>query len=293
MHRSSNVETVQGHSSQQGTILAPDIRPVKIRRDLKQFIKFPWRIYRDYPNWVPPLIVDRLKLLDEKKNPFFKHAEMQLFLAERRDEIAGRIGAIIDHNYIDFHQEKVGFFGFFETVDDLNVAKALVETAKAWLGERGMTKMVGPMNPSTNGELGLLIEGFQYRPAMFTPYNPPYYATLLEQCGLEKLKDLHCYHLDRKKVLSDKLIRVTEAVRKREKLLIRDVNMKKFDQEVAIVRDIYNRAWSISFAFSSSVLFLNTRDGASMVFSTMKRGNGAPTRVCAREKLVGCWKTTS
>lgn len=225
------------------------IHAVKTRRDLKRFIKFPWKIYRDYPNWVPPLIVDRLKLLDEKKNPFFKHAEMQLFLAERDGELVGRIGAIIDHNYIEFHQEKVGFFGFFESVDDFSVAKALLDAAQSWLGEHGMPKMIGPMNPSTNNEVAVLIDGFQHRPSILMTYNPPYYAALLERCGLKKAKDLYCYHLEKDKVLSEKLVRIAEAVRKRENLTVRPANMKKFDDEIELVKEVYNRTWTHNWGF--------------------------------------------
>ena len=198
---------------------------------------------------MPPLIVDRLKLLDETKNPFFKHAEMQLFLAERSGEPVGRIGAIVDHNYIEFHRENVGFFGFFESVDDLSVAKALFETVQSWLEERGMPRMIGPMNPSTNNEIAVLIDGFQYRPSILMTYNPPYYAELIERCGLMKAKDLYCYYIEKDKVLSEKLVRVAEAVRKREDLSIRAVNMEKFHQEIALVKQIYNRTWTRNWGF--------------------------------------------
>lgn len=174
---------------------------------------------------------------------------MQLFLAERNGELVGRIGAIIDHNYIEFHREKVGFFGFFESVDDFSVAKALLDTAQSWLGERGMPRMMGPINPSTNSEMGVLVDGFQYRPAMLMPYNPPYYGALLERCGLKKAKDLYCYHLEKNKFLSEKLVRVAEAVRKRENLSIRTVNMKKFDEEIALVKELYNRTWTRNWGF--------------------------------------------
>ncbi len=227
----------------------PTIRAVKTRHDLKQFIKFPWKIYHAYPNWVPPLIVDRLKLLDRKKNPFFKHAEMELFLAERAGELVGRVGAIVDRNYIEFHQEKVGFFGFFESVDDIEVARALLDTARSWLAERGMPKMMGPMNPSTNSEMGILVDGFQYRPALLMPYSPPYYGALLERWGLQKAKDLYCYYVEKEKVLSEKLVRVAEAVRKREKLLVRKIDMKKYKEEIALVKEIYNRAWTRNWGF--------------------------------------------
>ena len=219
------------------------------RRDLKQFIKLPWKIYSKYPNWVPPLIVDRLKLLDPKKNPFFNHAEMQLYLAERDGEPVGRIGAIIDRNFIDFHQEKVGFFGFFESIDDHETAKALFDSAWSWLEARGMPRMIGPMNPSTNSELGILTDGFQYRPSILMTYNPPYYPTLIGRCGLSKAKDLHCYYLSAEKVVSEKLLRVTDAVRKREKVAIRTVNMKNYEEEIEIVKQLYNRTWVRNWGF--------------------------------------------
>ncbi|OYV88148.1 MAG: hypothetical protein B7Z63_01150, partial [Ignavibacteriae bacterium 37-53-5] len=124
------------------------------------FIKLPWKIYKDDPYWVPPLLMDRKKLLDTKKNPFYLHSEMEMFLAKRDGEIVGRIAAIINHNHNKFQEEEIGFFGFFESVNDQAVANALFDASKDWIKKKGFSSMRGPMNPSTNDEVGLLVEGF-------------------------------------------------------------------------------------------------------------------------------------
>src|ERR1041385_1086255 len=194
------------------------IQPVSSGTDVKQFIKFSWRIYQNDPSWVPPLLMDRRKLMDRKKNPFYKHAEAEFFLAKRDGEIVGRIGAIINHNHNEEHKENIGFFGFFECVNDQTVAEALFHTAREWLKSHGVTAMRGPASPSVNDEYGLLIEGFDKPPVVLMPYNPPYYASLIEKAGLKKVKDLYAYHVCKENVFSEKLVRVSEMVRKREGL---------------------------------------------------------------------------
>ncbi|MBU2636940.1 MAG: hypothetical protein KJ963_07650, partial [Bacteroidetes bacterium] len=149
------------------------VSPVIGKKELMRFIKFQWKIYKDNPYWVPPLLIDRKKLLDKEKNPFYKHSEAEFFLARRDDEIVGRIGTIINHNHNKEHSENVGFFGFFECINDQLVADALFDKAKSWLRERGVTAVRGPANPSVNDEYGLLIDGFDKTPVILMPYNPP------------------------------------------------------------------------------------------------------------------------
>lgn len=188
--------------------------------------------------------MDRRKLIDRKNNPFYKHAEMEMFLAERDGELVGRIAAIINHNHNVEHSENIGFFGFFECVDDQDVANALFEAAKTWLMAKGVTAMRGPASPSVNDEYGLLVEGFEHPPAILMAYNPPYYQRLVEQYGFVKAKDLFSYYLDGNKVFAEKLVRVSEIVRKKTGVVIRPLDMKRFDQEVKTIRDLYNRGWS-------------------------------------------------
>jgi hypothetical protein len=220
------------------------IRPVHSKKDENRFIKFQWSIYEGSPHWVPPLLMDRRKLIDRKGNPFYKHAGMEMFLAEREGRIVGRIAAIVNDNHIKEHNEKVGFFGFFECIDDQAVANALFDAARTWLKSRGMEAMRGPASPSVNDEYGLLVDGFDQEPYVLMSYNPPYYAPLIEKYGLVKKKDLYAFEVNSKKVFTDKLKRVSEIVKKREGLVFRSLNMKDFPNEVRKIHDLYSRAWS-------------------------------------------------
>src|ERR1700757_3624963 len=159
------------------------IRQISSIADKLKFIRFLWDIYGSDPNWVPPLEMDRMKLIDEKKNPFYKHSDVAWFLAEDNGKTLGRIAAIINHNHNSFHKDKTGFFGFFECINDEVVAEKLFDAAEKYLRERGMTQVVGPVNPSTNDEAGLLIEGFDRPPVLLMTYNPKYYIQLIEQNG--------------------------------------------------------------------------------------------------------------
>ena len=219
------------------------VRPVLTKADEKVFIKFQWKPYRGNPYWVPPLLMDRRKLIDRKKNPFYRHAQMELWLAERDGQPVGRIGAIVNENHIKEHNEKVGFFGFFECLDDQEAATALFDTATRWLKERGMEAARGPVSPSVNDEYGLLIEGFDRSPAVLMSYNPPYYRRLIENCGFTKIKDLYAYEIHKDRVFTDKLTRVTEAVKARTGLTIRPLDMKNFKGEVKLIREMYTRGW--------------------------------------------------
>jgi GNAT superfamily N-acetyltransferase len=209
------------------------------------FIRFQWKIYNGNPYWVPPLIMDRKKLIDRERNPFYKHAQLELFLAEREGEIVGRIAAIINDNHNREHNENRGFFGFFECVDDQAVANALLDAARQWLVSTANVEAIrGPVSPSVNDEYGLLVDGFDKTPAILMPYNPEYYGRLIETYGFRKAKDLYAYYVHKDKVFSEKLVRVAEMLKQREGLVFRSLNMKDFDNEVMTIRDLYNRAWS-------------------------------------------------
>src|SRR3970040_565065 len=158
-----------------------NIRRVQTEKDTKQFIGFLWTIYAGNTSWVPPLWMDRKKLMDKKKNPFYEHADAEFFLAERDGATVGRIAAIVNHNHNIEHKDKIGFFGFFECIDDQTVANALFDTAREYLKSRGMNAMRVPASPSVNDEYGLLVEGFDKPAVILMPYNPPYYGKLIEQ----------------------------------------------------------------------------------------------------------------
>ncbi|HTS00594.1 MAG TPA: GNAT family N-acetyltransferase [Bacteroidota bacterium] len=219
------------------------VRPVASKSDEKKFIKFQWVPYRGNPYWVPPMLMDRRKLIDRKGNPFYKHASMELFLAERDGEVVGRIGAIINDNHNREHSENIGFFGFFESIDDWEVARPLFDAARKWLKEKGVTAMRGPASPSVNDEYGLLIKGFDRMPAVLMTYNPPYYQTLVEKYGFTKAQDLFAYYIHKDKVFNEKFRRIADTVLKRSSLKIRELDMKRFDEEVALIRDLYSKGW--------------------------------------------------
>ncbi|MCL4512278.1 MAG: hypothetical protein M1470_14655 [Bacteroidetes bacterium] len=228
---------------------AISVEPVRTKKDLMTFIKLPWKIYEKDPYWVPPLLMDRKKLLDTKKNPFYKHSEIELFLAKKDGEIVGRNAAIINHNHNKFHEEEIGFFGFFESINDQQVANALFDASKDWIKKKGFPAMRGPMNPSTNDEVGLLVEGFDSSPIMLMTYNPKYYLNLYDNYGLEKEKDLFAYHVNADKVFTDKLERVARMVTHREGVTFRSINMKELKKEIQLVKEVYNEAWSKNWGF--------------------------------------------
>lgn len=225
------------------------IQPVQSKRDLKKFILFPWKIYKGDPNWVPPLIMEMKKMFDPKKNPFFQHAEVENFLAYRDGEIVGRISAIINDNHNEFHNEKTGFFGFYESVNDLEVARTLIGTAAEWVKDRGMDRLRGPMNFSTNDTCGLLVDGFDSPPVVEMTYNPPYYADLFEKAGLKKVKDLYAYYMDDSTPISPKIERIANILKKRHNVTVRSINMKKLREELDLVKIVYNDAWSKNWGF--------------------------------------------
>jgi hypothetical protein len=226
-----------------------NIEEVSHHQDLMAFIRLPWQIYQGDRNWVPPLIKDQL-LKFSPNHPFRSHSEMILFLALQGGRIVGRIAGIIDHHYIEFHQEKVGFFGFFESIHDAGVSESLLSRVRGWLKEHGMEKMAGPMNPSTNDECGLLVEGFDAPPCLMMPYNPRYYPPLLEGVGLRKAMDLYAYWLEESSFLLDRLDRITERLKKKEpQLWVRSLNLRHFDKELKIIKEIYNQAWSKNWGF--------------------------------------------
>lgn len=227
-----------------------EIRAINSSGEMMDFIKFPWKIYANDPNWVPPLIMDRKKFLDREKNPFFKDNPTEFYLAYRNGEIVGRIAAIINHQHNQFHNDKTGFFGFLEAVNDRDVFEALLNTAKDWLKERGYDLMMGPMNPSTNDEAGFLIDGYNSPPYFMMTHNPPYYIEIMESLGYQKSKDLYAYYIDQDIVkLSEKLNRVGDRIRKAIPITIRCVDLKNFEQELELIRTIYNDAWARNWGF--------------------------------------------
>lgn len=230
--------------------------PVQHGPELKQFLEFPYLLYRKDPYWVPPLRMDRKAMFDPKKFPFYEHSEVQPFLALRGTEPVGTIAAILNNNHNKFQEEKAGFFGFFEAVDDQEVADALLNAAIEWVRAKGMDVIRGPMSFSTNEEAGLLVDGFDSPPVVMMTYNPPYYVNLIERAGFVKAQDLYAYWLATSEIVSEdgvvrseKLARVVEKVRERSGITVRKVNMKDFDNEVKLIKKVYNSAWEKNWGF--------------------------------------------
>jgi len=227
-----------------------EIKTLHPKKDIVKFLKFAWKIYKGDPNWVPPLMMDKKKLLNKEKNPFFNTAQMEMFMAYKDGEPVGRIAAIKNDTHNEVHNENIGFFGFFESINDQDVANALLDTAKEWLKDKGVNAMRGPANPSSNDEFGMLLEGFDDPPRIMMTYNPKYYLDLMDNYGLKKIKDLYAYRIDNKELLkSEKLIRVAEIARKRSKVEIKSINLKEFKSELEKVKFVYNKAWAPNWGF--------------------------------------------
>ena len=230
-----------------------DIRPVRSARELRRFIDFPYRLHARDPIWVPPLRRDVATLLSRRRNPFFEHAEAEYFLAERNGRTVGRIAAIANRLHNEFHADRVGFFGCFESVNEQPVADALGEAAATWLRAKGFDTMRGPVTLSTNDEAGVLVDGFDTPPVLMMPHNPPYYLPLLERAGFRKAKDLLVYQHG---VLEgeappppERLARGGRLIRERLGVSLRALRLREFAAEVERVKSLYNQAWMRNWGF--------------------------------------------
>jgi hypothetical protein len=222
------------------------VRDVVTSRDKERFIRFPWKIYRQDAHWVPPLIYERRGFLDPRRNPFFEHAEVKLFLVcdDSGRETLGRIAAIVNRRHIELHDENVGFFGLFECRDDPEAAAALFDAAAGFLKSRGIAVMRGPESLCVNDEVGLLVEGFDSPPAIMMPYNPRYYPALLETRGFRKSMDLLAWYGDaRELVIPEKIPRGIELCRRRYGFQVRPIDLRRFDEEIRKIHTVYTEAW--------------------------------------------------
>jgi hypothetical protein len=225
------------------------IEPVRTPKDLHAFVTYPWSIYRDDPQWVPPLIGDTKKIFSPEHNPFFAHGEIEPYLARRDDTVVGRIAAIRNRAHEEFHQEPVGFFGFFECENDPEVAMGLLGSVREFLRARGLKVMRGPVNPSTNDECGILVDGFDTPPMVMMTHTHRSYPALLEKCGMAKAKDLYAYVLE-SDTLPDKLVRGAAIARERNpEITLRGFDKKHLGREVAAFKEVYNQAWEKNWGF--------------------------------------------
>ena len=227
------------------------IHPVNSAGQLKTFIDFPHSLYQDAPHYVPELYKSMQDLFNTKTNPLFAHSSLQCFLAEKDGEIVGRIAAIHNSRHNEFTDAKDGFFGFFDCIDDQEIANALLDSASQWLINKGCKQMIGPTNPTTNDPLGVLMKGYDKPPYLLMTYNYPYYSRLLDKYGLEKYKDLISYEL-RKGELNTKSLQLAGRLEERLKtkgVIIRKANLKKIKEEIKMLMVVYNGAWEKNWGF--------------------------------------------
>jgi GNAT superfamily N-acetyltransferase len=229
-----------------------EIRPVATRRELRTFIRLPWRIYRNEPKWVAPLLMDLKKRLDRDKNPFFKHAQARYFLAYRDGRPVGRLSAHIDRNFNEFQGNEWGLFGWFECEDDPEAARALLDAAADWLRERGWDRMVGPMDFTTNDEIGVLIAGHEHRPIILCPWHHPYYQRLLEQdAGMEKAMDLYMWslHVTGREHVHPAIWQAADRLESEHGIVCRQFRKRDLQQEVTRFLEVYNASWERNWGF--------------------------------------------
>lgn len=224
------------------------VEPAQGGRDLDAFIKLPFRLYRDDPNWVPPLLYVERQRFHPKTNPFLQHADHELFLARRNGRVVGRISAQVDHEHNRYHEERTGFFGFFESEDDPETAAALLATASGWLRERGMELARGPLSFSINQEVGLLVDGFDTPPVIMMNHSRPYYDRLIQEAGFGKAKDLFAWYYNWETV-PPKAHRAVEELRSRPDITIRTGDIRRFNEEIETILGVFNSAWSDNWGF--------------------------------------------
>ncbi len=227
------------------------ITPARTGREKRRFLNLPWQLHREDLNWVPPLRMNQKEMVGYKHHPFYDNAEIQTFLAFRDGKHCGRIGAIVNHAHNRRFKDEIGFFGFFESIDDQQVANALFDASGQWLKERGKTTIRGPMSPSFNHEVGLLVDGFDSPPTFMMTYNPRYYEKLIENYGFTKEHDLYAYsgHTDQLETQDKKLQFIVDESTRRFNFKLRRMSMSNFDHEVRTFLKIYNEAHGDHWGF--------------------------------------------
>jgi GNAT superfamily N-acetyltransferase len=231
--------------------MALEVRPVAGNRELNTFIKLPWRLYRNERYWVPPLLFERKRFFDRERNPFFRHAEAEYFLAWRDGRPVGRITAHIDRNFNEFQNHEWGMFGFFDCEDDPEAATALLSVAEAWLRERGRDRMMGPMDFTTNDECGVLIDGYDRLPTILTGWHHRYYPALLEGYGLGKAMDLYMWDLfvDERDKVHPAIWQMAAEVESKHGIVVRPMRKKDLEAEIGRFLEVYNAAWERNWGF--------------------------------------------
>jgi hypothetical protein len=218
-------------------------------RETRRFLRLGYDIYRGDPYWVAPLLMDAEKVFSDR-NPLFEHAEMRLWVARRGNRDVGRIAGILDRNHNQFQKDSAAFFGFFESIDDREVSSRLFAAVFAWARQQGVRRVLGPMNPTSNDECGLLVSGFDSSPVLMMTYNPRYYAGLVEAAGFRKTKDLLAYYIDLSQSPRQRLERIARRFGQRgSEVTVRPIRRKDLDRDLAKVKEVYNGAWEANWGF--------------------------------------------
>jgi GNAT superfamily N-acetyltransferase len=233
--------------------VAIEVRPVQGRGELGKFIKLPFRLHEGTP-WVPPLLFERREFLNKEKNPYFKHAEAEYFLAWRDGRPVGRITAQVDRRWDQFQGGSDGQFGFIDAENDPAIFEALLDAAEGWVRERGRERLVGPMDFTTNDECGLLVEGYDRHPYILEPWHPPYYKERLEALGYGKTMDLLMWNLEMGELkegdaFADAIHSVADKVESEHGITVRNMNKKDLEAEIGRFMEVYNSAWEKNWGF--------------------------------------------
>jgi len=232
----------------QGTV---EILPLSRNRpNVRRFLRVPYAIYRDDPLWVAPLLLDLEKVFTDA-NPLLHHADIQLWVAVRNGRDVGRIAGIVDQHHLKYQRDESAFFGFFESVNDPVVTHALFNAVRQWADSRHLRRLLGPMNPTTNDECGLLIDGFDSPPVLMMTYNPRYYLDLIAAEGFQKARDLLAFYIDLAQSPMDRLGRIANKVRARNpNLVFRPILKRSLRQDLDKVKAVYNSAWAENWGFT-------------------------------------------
>jgi hypothetical protein len=229
--------------------------PAESAAERRDFIHFQWKVYRGDPYWVPPLISEREFFLDPEGHPFHQHAKVRYFTARRNGQIVGTIAGIVNYRHNDYWNDRTGFFGLFEVLQDREAAEALLRTAEAFVRDEGMDTIQGPMSFSTNEECGLLVDGWNGPPVIMLTYNPRYYVDLIEGAGYTSAQDLYAYLADISGIqpdgagLNPKVLRIANRVRERMEVEVRNIEMKEIERDGEFFKQVYNQAWSKNWGF--------------------------------------------
>lgn len=237
------------HAASIRAAMTVEVRKFEPGREVAPFIEAGHAVFRGDPAWIAPMNFEIEERLDPKKNPFFDHAEAALFVAYRDGRIVGRVSASVDRDWLRVWNDDTGHFGFFDTIDDPEVARALLTRAEEWLRAKGMKRVNGPMSLGANEEIGMLVEGFEHPPSLMMAHSRKWQGKLVEECGYTKEKDLFSWRFTSDTPLTKRALDAWESIKALPEVTLRSIDMKNFAKELATIVDIYNEAWAGKWGF--------------------------------------------